>query len=275
MKIAIVSDSTADIPHHLVEKYEIRIMPNIVVIEGQSLEDGKGISREEFYERLPRLAELPTTATASIGSYQELYGALLQEGTEHILSIHPPVKLSGIFNAASSAASMFDNKVEVIDSGQISFGLGVQVLAAAEAASKGGNLKQVKAILENIKQRVRVIAMLDTMEFIRRSGRVSWARASFGSLFQIKPFIEVKDGDVNRFGEVRTRQKGIARLIELANSQQMDRLAILHTNSEKDAQLILDNLVKQPSTSPLVINVTTVIGTHVGPNGLGLAMVPA
>ena len=275
MKIAIVSDSTADIPDHLVEKYEIRIMPNIVVIEGQSLEDGKGISREEFYERLPRLAELPTTATASIGSYQELYGALLQEGTEHILSIHPPVKLSGIFNAASTAASSFDNKVEVIDSGQISFGLGVQVLAAAEVASKGGNLKQVKAILENIKQRVRVIAMLDTMEFIRRSGRVSWARASLGSLFQIKPFIEVKDGDVNRFGEVRTRRKGIARLIELANSQQMDRLAILHTNSEKDAHLILDNLVKQPSTSPLVINVTTVIGTHVGPNGLGLAMVPA
>ena len=275
MKIAIVSDSTADIPDHLVEKYNIRIMPNIVVIEGQSLEDGKDISREEFYERLPTLAELPTTATASIGSYQELYGSLFQEGNEHILSIHPPVKLSGIFNAASSAASIFDNNVEVIDSGQISFGLGVQVLAAAEVASRGGSLGQIKEILENIRQRVRVIAMLDTMEFIRRSGRVSWARASLGSLLQIKPFIEVKDGEVNRFGEVRTRRKGLARLIELANSQNMDRLAILHTNSEKDAHQILNSLVKQPSNSPLVINVTTVIGTHVGPNGLGLAMVPA
>jgi DegV family protein with EDD domain len=275
MKIAIVSDSTADIPDHLVEKYNIRIMPNIVVIEGQSLEDGKDISREEFYERLPTLAELPTTATASIGSYQELYGSLFQEGNEHILSIHPPVKLSGIFNAASSAASIFDNNVEVIDSGQISFGLGVQVLAAAEVASRGGSLDQIKEILENIRARVRVIAMLDTMEFIRRSGRVSWARASLGSLLQIKPFIEVKDGEVNRFGEVRTRRKGLARLIELANSQNMDRLAILHTNSEKDAHQILNSLVKQPSNSPLVINVTTVIGTHVGPNGLGLAMVPA
>ena len=275
MKIAIVSDSTADIPDHLVEKYNIRIMPNIVVIEGQSLEDGKDISREEFYERLPTLAELPTTATASIGSYQELYGSLFQEGNEHILSIHPPVKLSGIFNAASSAASIFDNNVEVIDSGQISFGLGVQVLAAAEVASRGGSLGQIKEILENIRQRVRVIAMLDTMEFIRRSGRVSWARASLGSLLQIKPFIEVKDGEVNRFGEVRTRRKGLARLIELANSQNMDRLAILHTNSEKDAHQILNSLVNQPSNSPLVINVTTVIGTHVGPNGLGLAMVPA
>jgi DegV family protein with EDD domain len=275
MKIALVSDSTADIPNHLVDKYNIRIMPNIVVIDGQSLEDGKDISRKEFYERLPHLANLPTTATASIGSYQQLYEDLLQEGIEHILSIHPPVKLSGIFNAASSAASAFENKVEVIDSGQISFGLGVQVLVAAEAARAGRSLEQVKAILEETRQRVRVIAMLDTMEFIRRSGRVSWARASLGSLLQIKPFIEVKDGDVNRFGEVRTRRKGVERLIEIANSQPMDRLAILHTNSEKDANIILNSLDKKPLSSPLVINVTTVIGTHVGPNGLGLAMVPA
>jgi DegV family protein with EDD domain len=275
MKIAIVSDSTADIPDHLVEKFNIRIMPNIIVIDGQSLEDGKGISREEFYQRLPQLTDLPTTATASAGSYEALYESIFKEGNDHILSIHPPVKLSGIINAASTAARLFGNKVEVMDSKQISFGLGVQVLAAAEAARAGSTLDQVKSILEAIQQRVQVIAMLDTMEYIRRSGRVSWARASIGSLLQIKPFLEVKDGEVNRFGEVRTRQKGLARLIALANSQTMDSLAILHTNSERDAHLILNSLTKQPSSSPLIINVTTVIGTHVGPNGLGLTIVPA
>jgi DegV family protein with EDD domain len=275
MKIAIVSDSTADIPEDIAEKYRISIMPNIVVIEGQSLEDGKGISREEFYERLPKLRELPTTATASVGSYQELYDNLLREGFEHILSIHPPVKLSGIFNAASSAAQLFGNKVEVIDSGQISFGLGVQVVAAAEVASEGSTLAQVKAVLEDIKRRTRVIAMLDTLDFIRRSGRVSWARASLGSLLQIKPFVEVKDGEIKRFGEVRTRSKGIARLIEIANSQKLDRLAVLHSNSEVDAHKILDHLIKQPLMAPLVINVTTIIGTHAGPDAVGLAMVTA
>lgn len=275
MKIAIVSDSTADIPAHLVEQYNIRIMPNIVVIEGQSLEDGIDISREEFYRRLPKLAQLPTTATASSGSYQVLYDNLLKEGNEHILSIHPPIKLSGIINAASSAAQLFGDKVEVIDSSQISFGLGVQVLAAAESASRGSSLDHIKARLNDIRRRVRVIAMLDTMEFIQRSGRVSWARASLGSLFQIKPFVEVKDGDVNRFGEVRTRRKGLARLIELVNSQTLERLAVLHTNAETDAHFILKSLIQQPLTSPLIINVTTVIGTHVGPNGLGLAMVTA
>jgi len=275
MKIAIVTDSTSDIPEHLAGKYNIKIIPNIVVIEGQSLEDGKGISREEFYERLPKLSKLPTTATASAGSYQELYENLLKEGFEHILSIHPPIKLSGIFNAASSAAQSFGNKVEVFDSGFVSFGLGVQVVMAAEEASKGSTLERVKSILEDVKRRTRVIAMLDTLDYIRRSGRVSWARASLGSLLQIKPFVEIRDGEVKRFGEVRTRLKGITRLIELANSQALERLAVLHSNAEIDARKILDSLIKKPAIAPLIINVTTIIGTHTGPNAVGLAMVPA
>ena len=273
MKIAIVSDSTADIPDSLIDQHNIKIIPNIVMIDGQSFQDGIDISREEFYLRLPSYTNLPTTATASIGSYQELYNQLLEEGNEYILSIHPPVKLSGIFNAASVAASDFGNQVEVIDSGQISFGLGVQVVAAAEVAKKGGTIEQIKEMLDSIRRRVRVIAMLDTMEYIRRSGRISWARASLGSLLQIKPFLEVKAGDVIRLGEVRTRRKGLARLVEIVNSQYLERLAILHSNAEKDARTLLESLVKQPIHAPLIINVTTVIGTHVGPNGLGLVMV--
>lgn len=273
MKIAIVSDSTADIPDSLMDQHNIKIMPNIVMIDGQSFQDGIDLSREEFYLRLPSYTALPTTATASVGSYQELYNKLLEEGNEYILSIHPPVKLSGIFNAASVAASDFGKKVEVIDSGQISFGLGVQVVAAAEVAKKGGTIEQIKEMLDSIRRRVRVIAMLDTMEYIRRSGRISWARASLGSLLQIKPFLEVKGGEVIRLGEVRTRGKGLARLVEFVNSQPLERLAILHSNAEKDASILLERLVKQPIHAPLIINVTTVIGTHVGPNGLGLVMV--
>ena len=274
MKIGIVTDSTSDIPDHLVHQYDIHVMPNIVVIEGQSLEDGKGISREEFYQRLPTLAELPTTATASAGSYQELYESLFRSGYDHILSIHPSVRLSGILNAANAAAQAFENKVHVLDSGQISFGLGVQVLAAAEVASRGETIECVLSKWEDIKERVRVFAMLDSMEYIRRSGRVSWAKASLGSLLQIKLFVEVKDGQVQRFGEVRTRRKGLARLIELGKSQKLERLAVLHTNSAEDAQHILENLEPDIPYPPLLINITTIIGTHVGPNALGLMLVP-
>jgi DegV family protein with EDD domain len=122
--------------------------------------------------------------------------------------------------------------------------------------------------------RVGIIAMLDTLEYIRRSGRVSWARARIGNLLQIKPFIELKDGTVSSLGESRTRGKGIQRLKEfLIKLGNLERLAILHTNAEQDAHKFLDNLHIHLSHPPLVINVTTVIGTHVGPNALGFAAV--
>jgi DegV family protein with EDD domain len=274
MQVAIVTDSTSDIPDHLVRQHDIQIMPNIVVIEGQSLQDGRDISREEFYKLLPTLTQLPTTATASAGSYQELYEGIFRSGYEHILSIHPSVQLSGILNAVNTAAQAFENKVHVLDSGQISFGLGVQVLAAAEAASRGEPLESVIEIWKHTRERVRLFAMLDTMEYIRRSGRVSWAKASLGSLLQIKLFVEVKDGLVQRFGEVRTRRKGLARLIELGQSHKLERLAVLHTNAEEEAQKILENLDNGLPYPPLLINITTIIGTHVGPNALGLTLVP-
>jgi DegV family protein with EDD domain len=274
MNVAIVTDSTSDIPEQLVRRYDIKVMPNIIVMEGQSLVDGKDISREEFYNRLPTLSELPTTATASAGSYQELYDDLFHSGYDRILSIHPPVQLSGILNAASTAAQSFNNKVHVLDSGQISFGLGVQVLAAAEAASNGEALERILTKWNETKKRVRLFAMLDSMEYIRRSGRVSWAKAGLGSLLQIKLFVEVKDGQVLRFGQVRTRQKGLARLIELGRDQKLERLAVLHTNSQQDGKFILNKLDQDLPYPPLLINITTIIGIHVGPGSLGLTLVP-
>jgi DegV family protein with EDD domain len=116
--------------------------------------------------------------------------------------------------------------------------------------------------------------MLDTLEYIHRSGRVGWARARIGSLLHIKPFVEVKEGQVFNMGQTRTRKKGITRLKEILNQQGYpERLAILHTNAKEDALAFLNNLDLDITTDPLIVNVTTVIGTHVGPRGLGFAMV--
>ena len=116
--------------------------------------------------------------------------------------------------------------------------------------------------------------MLDTLEYLRRSGRVSWARASLISLLQIKPFIELRDGVVHRRGEVRTRKKGINRLLEmLRDLYPWERLAILHSNAEVEARQLLEDLHPDMPTQPLIVNVTTIIGTHVGPNGLGFVAV--
>jgi DegV family protein with EDD domain len=272
MKISIVTDSTADIPPDLAEQYAIHVIPNILMIDGQSLEDGISISRQEFYNQLPAMKALPTTGTASSGTYQELYDKLLIQGANYILSIHASHLLSGIVNAASIAAQVFYDRVKVIDSFSVTLGLGFQVLAAAEAIASGASLESVLSLLDHLRQRAKVIAMLDTLEYIRRSGRVSWARARLGDFLNIKPFVEVKGGMVHSLGDVRTRRKGIERLISLAiRLGPIDRLAVLHTNVEVEARQIAEKLKMDNSQTPIIVNVTTVIGTHVGPNGLGIA----
>jgi DegV family protein with EDD domain len=273
-KTAIVTDSTADIPQALVEENHIQVIPNIIVINGESLEDGVGISREAFYTRLPEMKTAPSTATASSGAYQALYDSLLQAGYENILSIHTSSLLSGIFNAANVAAQAFGGRVKVIDSGYVTMGLGFQALAAAEAARQGLSLEAIQDRLTNVRERVRVIAMLDTLEYLRRSGRVSWAKARLGNLLHLKAFVEVKYGRVVSLGEARTRRKGIERLKEfLKDLGPLERLAILHTNAEAEARKILSETSPQLAFQPLVVNITTIIGTHVGPNGLGFATV--
>jgi DegV family protein with EDD domain len=274
MDISIVTDSTADIPSDLIEKYQIQVIPNLIMIDGASLQDGIGISRQEFYQRLPWLDPPPTTATASSGVYSETYERLFRQGARYILSMHPSARLSGILNAASSAAQAFGEKVHVLDSGQVSLGLGFQVLAAAEAIYQDASLDNVLRRIKDVGNRVHLVAMLDTLEYVRRSGRVSWARARLGNLFQIKPFIELKEGVVFSLGESRTRAKGCLRLKEfLSRLGSLERLAILHTNAEQDARQFLAELQLNLPLPPLIINVTTVIGNHVGPNGLGFVAV--
>jgi DegV family protein with EDD domain len=276
MKIGIVTDSTADIPPELAQERGIHIVPAILIIDSQSIKDGEGISRYEFYERLPAMRSLPTTASPSTGSFQQIYDALIRQGFSHIISIHATSRLSGIFNAARVAAQSFGDRVRVVDSEYVTLGMGFQVLAAAEAVMRGLSLEAILARIEDVRKRVRVIAMLDTLDYIRRSGRVSWARASLGSLLSIKPFVELKEGVVLRMGEVRTRRKGIEHLIELMNKLgPLECLAVLHTNAETEARLMLERLTAKLETTPLLVNVTTIIGTHVGPNGLGFVAVTA
>jgi DegV family protein with EDD domain len=274
MPIAIATDSTADLPTELLEKYHIRSVPAILIVDGQGLADGPDISRREFYERMPTMRVPPTTSAPSAGAFMKIYEQAFQQGADRIISLHAASQLSGIFNAARLAAKSFGERVQVVDSGQITLGLGFQVLAACEAAADGADIETILARVASVRQRVKVIAMLDTLEYLRRSGRVSWARASLGSLLSIKPFIELREGVTYRMGEVRTRFKGIQRLVEIVHGLgPLERLGVLHTNAEQEARQILSLLAAQTAREPMLVNVTTIIGTHVGPNGLGFAAV--
>ncbi len=275
MKIGIVTDSTADIPAPMTARYGIKVIPALVNINGKRYTDGIEITREEFYNRLPKLNPPPMTSSPSIGAFQHCYEKLFKAGADFIVSIHPPNALSGIFNAARLAATEFGQQVRVLDSGQLSLGLGFQVLLAAEAAENNGLLEDVLVKVESVRRRVRVAALLDSIEYVRRSGRVSWALAMIGGMLRLQPLIELRYGLVHRLGQARTRLQGIDRLLETLNSWgPLERLAVLHTNAEAAALQLLELVRSKVSLPPMLVNVTTAIGTHIGPNALGFAAVP-
>jgi DegV family protein with EDD domain len=278
MKLGIFTDSTSDLPTYLIEQYDLEVVPSILILDGKEYADGIGLSREDFYRRLPSLhaARQPTTAAPSIGDFSTRYDSLLTRGCDHILSIHAAGPLTTIINSARQAAHDFPDKITIVDSLSLSLGLGFQVLAAAEAAELG--LQAALAAIESTRRHLHVFAALDTMENLRRSGRVPGAVAALGSLLNIKPLIELTNGEVKTIGAVRTTKQANDRMLNfLLEGGQLERLAILHTGAEPRAREFLNTVMQQASQSVprdiLMVNVTPVIGTHVGPNGLGFASV--
>jgi DegV family protein with EDD domain len=279
VRVAIVTDSTADISPSEAEELNINVVPAILIVNGEEYEDGKGMSREAFYRLLPNLDPPPTTAAPSLGMFSKVYQSLLDSNFDKIISIHMASKLSSMHGTAVAAARAFGDAVSVIDSGQLSMGLGFQVLAAAQTALRdklNANLEQILTALHSIQRRVKVIAMLDTMEQLRRSGRVSWAQAGIGAILRLKLFVELKEGSVQRLGEARTRKKGLERLtVSLKNLGKLEQLSILHSNAPEDAAAFAENFPFEDNKLPSIRNVTTVIGTHVGVNAVGFAAVLA
>lgn len=288
MKLGIVTDSTCDLPADLIQRFGIQVVPTILIIEGQQYADGEGIRRDDFYARLPAMRQFPTTAAPSIGEFSTRYLRLLEAGCDHILSIHAASQLTAICSIAGQAANDFPNKITVVDSGSLSLGIGFQALAAAEAAESGADtstslsasLATALAAIADTRRRLRVSAALDTMDYLRRSGRVPAAITFLGGMLNIKPLVEITDGQLKPVGAVRTTSQADARMATfLKAGLPLERLAILHTGAESRARAFLARLMdesrRELPRDILMVNVTTVIGAHVGPNGLGFAAVRA
>jgi len=276
--VRIVTDSTADVPDELARELGIVVVPVHVIFGAQSYDDGVSLSREEFYARLITADPLPTTSSPSAGEFEVVYRRLRDEGARAVVSVHVAATLSAVQNAAHMAAQAVPEiEVAIVDSSQVSMGLGWQVVEAARAARAGSNVDEVRDIIARVRQQVRLFAALDSLEYLRRSGRVSWATAAIGQLLRIRPIVEVRDGAVLSVDRARTRARSIERLKELVAEQGALRsLIVLHTHAQ-DAALALADEFKalHPSLSdPIyVAEATTAIGTYTGPNGLGVACV--
>lgn len=279
MKIGLVTDSPADLPLDLAETYQIEVIPAILIIEGQEYVDGADITREQFYARLPSMRHHPSTAAPSPFDFSTRYQKLLANGCDHILSIHTAEKLTSLPNFARNAARDFDGRVTVLESGSLTLGTGFQVLAAAEAIEQGLGLNAVLEQVRATRQRIRVAAALDTMDYLRRSGRVPAAITAIGGLLRIKPVVELREGAVRPISAARATSQATSALLEfLLTLGPLERLAILHTHAEARAREFFGLLMKSKGRRNIpaeirLLNVTSLIGAHIGPNGVGFAAV--
>ncbi len=278
MTITVITDSTCDLPDEIVAQYGITVVPLYINIGERGYLDGIEISRQEFYEGLADYEPFPTTATPGVDAFRKVYDKLAEEGASQVLSIHVSISLSATIDVARAAAKETSSiPVTVFDSQQLSLGTGFLVLEAAKAAAEGRSMEEIIALLEEQTSRTYVFAALDTLEFLERSGRMNTVVARLGTFLQIKPLLKMHAGEPT--GErVRTRERATQRLIQLVTDLgAVEKMALVHTNAPEAAQ----ELYKQArhlfpdEEAPLSVDVTPVIGAHIGPGVIGFACIAA
>ena len=272
MPVRVVTDSACDLPEPLVDELGIEIVPLTIRFGAEELVDRAELSNQEFWRRLQGASTLPETAAPSAGAFAARFGALADAGADGIVCINLSSRLSATMQAAQVASSSVGEQcpVEVVDSLTCSMGLGNLCLAAARRANEGAPLDEVVAEVTDRRDRTRLYGTLDTLEFLKKGGRIGNARALLGSMLSVKPVIEVADGVVEESGKVRTRSKALRMLAEKVHDQSVEEVAILHGDAP-DLDEFLD-LVEDvaPRDKIVVGDVGPVIGTHAGPGVLGV-----
>jgi DegV family protein with EDD domain len=275
MNIKIVTDSTCDLPQNVIQDLGITVVPLYINIFDKGYLDGVEITRQEFYTNLPDYKVHPTTGVPGVNTFLQAYKALASKGAFEILSIHISESLSGTMGVAQTAAGDFDQvPVTVRDSGQLSLGTGFQVETAARMANEGKTIDEILVALDDLMSRTFVTAGLKTLEYLRRSGRMSRFMTGLGSLLQLKPILTMKNGKPGS-ERVRTTQKAEARLVKMLEEHQpIERFALLHTNAPEEAIAFHSRIADLiPEGEVYSMDITPVIGAHIGPGAVGYAII--
>ncbi|MEJ2734035.1 MAG: DegV family protein [Anaerolineae bacterium] len=277
MMVRVVTDSTADVPADMVSALGITVIPSYVVFGSESYRDGVELTKPQFYEKLLTTQTVPVTAAPSPHVYGEAYRRLSREAGE-IISIHLASKYSSLYSAATiGAREVSEATVAVVDSEQVTMGYGWMVVAAAEAAQQGATLAQIVALVEGMKPRSRVLAVLDTLDFLYRGGRVDWVQATLGTLLRIKPILEVRPGEILLAERVRTLERALVRLLDRIRALgPLERAIVLHANAPDLAHRMADQLqTLVPDWDRLIGQAGVTIASHAGPGAVGIACVTA
>jgi len=279
--VAIVTDSGAYIPEEMSTGYPIHIIPFQLIWNNQVFLDGVDMQPEEFYTRLLTEKQFPGTSQPSPQAFVEVYQPLIQQGYQ-VLSIQTSSRLSGTYSSAVQASAQIpEAPIEVVDSGTTAMEMGFHVLAAARAAREGASLEACKAIAERARQHTGVLFVVNTLDYLHRGGRIGGAAAFLGNLLDLKPILHVRQGRIEAVDKVRTMSKAVTRLLDLVGeriqNQPSVRLSALFANEPERAKNLLEKAILHFGSNSIDIKesfcsrVSPVVGTHTGPDGVGLA----
>lgn len=275
-KVAIVTDSTANVPADLAEQYNIQVIPLTVNWAGESLLDNVDIKTDEFYRRLQNAKEMPTTSQPSVGQFIEFFSEV-QETAETVVGIFISEPLSGTLDSARSAAKELPSlKIEIVDSRNAAAGLALLVLAAARMAEEGKDYQEIAAEVRRLIPKVRLLFVVDTLEFLHRGGRIGGAQRLIGSVLSIKPILQIEDGRIDSLASVRTQKKAIAHLLHVVGEDtgwsSNIHYGVIDAQSPETAEVVMHKIQQHSQPAEMLRStISPVIGTHTGPGCVGVA----
>jgi DegV family protein with EDD domain len=274
--VKIVTDSAADIPADLARELDITVIPLLVHMGGHTYRDGVDLTGEEFYRELASVGGVTTTSLPSLHSLEEAYRSLTRDGYE-IVSVHLSSKLSGTFNAALMACTgdgVEAEAVSVVDSRTVSMAQGWIAIRCAEAARAGKSREEIEELAESLASRTYIFGMLDTLEYVVRSGRVGRIPGTIGNMLSIKPLITIRpNGEAIILERIRTEKRALERMLEMtAEKGELDAVAVMHGANEEGAAQLLQMLRQRLNLpEPVVMgHIGAVLGTHIGPGAVGV-----
>lgn len=277
-KVAIVTDSTAYLPSDVLKEYSITVSPQILIWGDESFQDGVDIQPDEFYRKLETAKIMPTTSQVAIVTMKNTFEKLLEAGYD-VLGVFISAKLSGTMQSAIQAKEMLPRaaaKIVLVDSNSTAMAMGFQVLTVARASQAGANLAECQKLAEIARNHTGVYFVVDTLEFLRRGGRIGGAQAMLGSVLNFKPLLELRDGRIESIEKIRTKGKAINRMMDLVVERVAGRtpvrLATLHANAENEARAALEGAsARLNPVEQILASLSPVVGSHAGPGTIGLA----
>jgi DegV family protein with EDD domain len=276
LSVRIVTDSTSDLPQHLAQELGIAVVPLSVIFGEDSYKEGHEITPDLFYDKLGRSKDLPTTSAPSVGDFIETYRNVLKE-TDEVVSVHLSSKLSATYSNACQAAQILADegaRIDVIDSQTISFGMMFLCSAAAKAAAQGATVEEIRTMVESMIPRIHVYVALDTLEYVRRGGRIGRARAFLGTVLRVKPILSFRDGEVHPEERVRTRALAMDRMFQIATSlPNVQKVGVAYSTNAEEAEQMKHRIEQALEGVEVgLARLGPVIGVHGGPGTLGIGI---